>query len=441
MPPNTARHALAVPPEPVLRVMVSELPDPDLASIVIDLKDGVGPDEAAVLSVVLNPTLRAQRAARGVASAELLRAGLLPDPALSVAPDIPSGGATAGAFTGVGVALDWAISDLIDRPARREAARRNERAVDLGILWSESVVAAQARGLVYGLAAAREALSLLDGEIALLAENVVSVKSALASGQMTEVDMAAAQASLDAARTQRTTLDEAFVRSRISLATLMGFPPDACIHEAVSLMDGIEEPPESLSILLCTMERSRFDLMALRRGYDSQEARVRAAILRQFPRLSLGPTFARDTGNLQTFGLGIGIELPVFNANRGEITVERATRELLAREYTARVHAARSELAQELNRLASSQARMRSLQDAAHSQTSLVKTYRVGMALGHVDILSYYQARRDLIETRIARAQAAAEIHTSRLLIDVLAGKQWHRKRGGAGPRAGGEKR
>lgn len=143
---DTLGGSLAVPGDDVLQIMVSELRDPVLASVAIDLRDGVGPDEAAVLAVVLNPSLRALRAARGVASAEMLNAGLLPGPVLSIGADVPSGGVTAGAVTGVAVGLDWAISDLIDRPARKESAQRASEAVDLEDLWSELLVAADDRG-------------------------------------------------------------------------------------------------------------------------------------------------------------------------------------------------------------------------------------------------------------------------------------------------------
>ena len=423
---DTLGGVLATPGEDTLRVMVSELPDPMLSSVVLDLRDGIGPDEAAVLAVVLNPSLRAQRAARGVASAEMLNAGLLPDPTLSVGAELPSGGATSGTVNGVAVGLDWAISDLIDRPARKEAAQRAREAVDLEILWSESLVAAQARGLVYGLAGARRSLVLLDEEIALLQENVTNVQAALDAGQMTEVDWVAARASLDAAVTQHSVLQEEANRAGIELATLIGFPPDADYRADVSLNDELDDSPGSLEDLLAGMEQHRFDLLALRRGYDSQEASVRAAILRQFPRLSLGPTYARDTGNVSTIGIGIGLELPLFNANRGGIAIARATREQLALEYAARVHDARAGIAHALNRLESAQSRMRSLANTERSQASLVSTYRIGLEQGHVDVLSYYQARRDLIETRIARAQSAAEIHASRLMIEVLAGERWH---------------
>jgi len=436
---DSLTHELVVPDEPAIQVLVSQLADPVLSSVVIDLSDGVSPDEAAVLSVVLNPSLRAQRASRGIATAEVLNAGLLPDPVLSISADLPSGGATGGANTGTGIGLDWAMSDLIDRQARIDAADRSKESIDLGILWAETLVSINAKGLVYGVEAGERSLSLLDDEIRLLEENVDRVKVALDAGQMTEVDMAAARASRDAAKTQRTTLNEQLERARIDLATLMGFPPDANVRVKVSLNDELDEPAGALSDLLKTMESDRLDLLALRRGYDSQEAKVRAAILRQFPRFSVGPNLARDTGNLTTVGIGIGIELPIFNANRGEIAIERATRALLAAEYTTRVHEARSGLAQELNRLVSAQSRLTTLHSSEQSQAKLVETYRIGLEQGHVDVLSYYQARRDLIEIRIVEVQTAAQIHNSRLLIEVLSGERWQSETGDGEVQEGAE--
>tara|TARA_R110000744_G_scaffold380529_1_gene501796 strand:+ start:864 stop:2297 length:1434 start_codon:yes stop_codon:yes gene_type:complete len=417
---------LGTPQEAQIRALVSDLPDPLLSTVVIDLSDGVGPDEAAVISVVLNPSLRAQRRSRGISSAEILNAGLLPDPVFSMSADFPSGGATAGTINAYGVGLDWAISDLITRRARVDAAQLSKGSVDLSILWSESLVSIQAKALVYSVASAQQADTLLSDEVSLLQENVVRIQEALDAGLMTEVDMAAALASHDVALTQRTILKEQLEQAQISLATLMGFPPDADIRVDVSLDDELDEPPSRLTELLKTMESNRLDLLALRQGYESQEAHVRAAILQQFPRLSIGPHFARDTGNLSTVGFGIGIELPIFNRNRGEIALARATRELLADEYAALVHEARSGLAEELNRLRFAQERLGTLRSAELSQETLVETYRLGLDRGLVDVLSYYQARRDMIEIRVAQTQTIADIHRSRLLIEVLSGDRWN---------------
>jgi len=73
------------------------------------------------------------------------------------------------------------------------------------------------------------------------------------------------------------------------------------------------------------LAQRRPDLLALQAGYRSQEARVRAAILGQFASITLGITRARDTGSVSTNGFTIGLTLPLFSGNRGEIKIERAT--------------------------------------------------------------------------------------------------------------------
>ena len=69
----------------------------------LDFDDGLSPDEAAVVAVLLNPALRAARAERGLAAAQLLRAGLLPNPELSGNLEFPI--ATEGEVVGYGVGI------------------------------------------------------------------------------------------------------------------------------------------------------------------------------------------------------------------------------------------------------------------------------------------------------------------------------------------------
>jgi len=89
----------------------------------------------------------------------------------------------------------------------------------------------------------------------------------------------------------------------------------------------------------------RLDLIALRRGYDSQEEGLRAAVLAQFPKIGLSLGQATDTSKVRSLNLGITIDLPLFDRNQGVIASETATRQKLFDEYTQRVFEARSDLA------------------------------------------------------------------------------------------------
>jgi outer membrane protein TolC len=95
----------------------------------VDFRQGVSPEDADVLAVVANPDLRAARAQRDLAAAQLLDAGLLPDPVLSYGQDVPVGGSDQGAAkaSSTQVALD--LGSLLTRGLRRSAARAEQQSM------------------------------------------------------------------------------------------------------------------------------------------------------------------------------------------------------------------------------------------------------------------------------------------------------------------------
>ena len=66
-------------------MQAKEIKHPLLKPIDFDIRNGLSPDEAAVLAVIANPKLRASRDERQLAAAQLLQAGILPNPQFSYA--------------------------------------------------------------------------------------------------------------------------------------------------------------------------------------------------------------------------------------------------------------------------------------------------------------------------------------------------------------------
>ena len=88
----------------------------------------------------------------------------------------------------------------------------------------------------------------------------------------------------------------------------------------------------------------RVDLLALQAGYQSQEENLRRAILAQFPSLSAGVDLERDPiEGVNAVGPEVTLTLPIFNRNRGQIAIQRATRDLLRQQYQAQLDAASSQ--------------------------------------------------------------------------------------------------
>ncbi len=85
--------------ETMLRIPASHFQNRSPEQLSIDLGRGIGPDDAATIALYSNPALRSIRDRRGLASAQLIQAGILPNPVVSYERDYVTGGNTLGTKT------------------------------------------------------------------------------------------------------------------------------------------------------------------------------------------------------------------------------------------------------------------------------------------------------------------------------------------------------
>src|SRR5690242_1481931 len=74
---SSAEQPLSDSTVETLRVPASRIHSPGTASQLLDLRSGIGPDEAATIALYSNPALRTIRDRRGLAAAQLIQAGIL----------------------------------------------------------------------------------------------------------------------------------------------------------------------------------------------------------------------------------------------------------------------------------------------------------------------------------------------------------------------------
>jgi outer membrane protein TolC len=437
-----SRVALAAPSVPELRVAAASLHHPYLAPLELDLEDGMTPDEAAVLAVLANPQLAALRAERGLAEAQVLAAGILPNPQLSLGVSLPRGGdPTAVTGSAVGVGLD--LNSLISRGARRRSARLDLEQVDLDIAWQEWQIAQAAR-----LQSLRryylEAQGRLAGQReATLGESLKVATEAAERRLVTEVERAAAETAFNEARALRLEAETEAQAARFELLRLMGFPPDAVFEIRLAQEPG-DLPPlpatsrdetggeETENGLVAGLEARRLDLAALRLGYESQEERVRAAVLSQFPAFNISLGRAKDTAGLVTAEPAISLELPIFDRHQGEIATERATREILRQEYAARLFEARAEVAQLTAAERQVRAQLEQAEAIVAARRQLVETFAQALRFGDADVLTFHDAQIDLLTSELDRLilrQSLAELRVGLATVLGVGGAQDHPER------------
>jgi cobalt-zinc-cadmium efflux system outer membrane protein len=407
-----------------LAIATSEIHHPLLRPVRVDARDGLSPDEAAVAAVVLNPMLRAARDQAGEARAQLLIAGILPNPQLSANMDFLAGGTTAGAQTGTGYGLSWDLRSLLTHGREVQAARADTQAVALDIAWLEWETALAAQSALYDLAARREQVAKAEEISDRLFGQAALMKKAVADRQITMLDSAAIEASANDARATLLGLRQEAEQSRLALNRAIGYPPSANLRlqAGVSLPSRVNVP--SSATLLSGLENRRLDLLALRRGYDSQDAKLRAAILGQFPKINIGLNRAVDTGNVGTFGPSLAIELPIFDRNQGKIALESATRQRLQDEYHARLFEARADIAAALADIRGLNARISQADAALPALRRLVDVSQRAVTAGNAEVSGLYTAQNDLTRKSVEIIQLRQELAKARIALEAAAA--WH---------------
>lgn len=327
-----------------LSVDTSTMPLPALRSHRFDLSHGMDVTDVAILAVANSPDLKLMRDQLGIARAQAFQAGLLPDPQVTINQEYLThpmpGYRTSSAY---GITED--ITSLLLRSTRKAAANAQADQVNLDLLWAEWQTIAQARQLFNQVVSLREQQQRLAAEQAALAPVDGYVRKALQQGNLT-YDAASAGLNAYADATKR--LSDCTVQlhqAEHDLRLLLGLAPDAPLDLTGEPFQA-SPTPDQVEAALADLPRRRPDLLALQAGYKSQEATLRGAIRAQFPALVFGPDHQNDNSGVPSWGFNIGVTLPLFDRNRGNIAIEKATRQQLKDDYENRVLATRNDIRQ-----------------------------------------------------------------------------------------------
>jgi outer membrane protein TolC len=293
--------------------------------------------------------------------------------------------------------------------------------VDLDVAWQEWQVAQGARLHLFRLAILNRQLAVAREEEQGLQQNVATLKRALNLGYVTIINLSAAQATLQKVHTQLLTIAQQQKQERLALNEALGLPPEQQVPLAASL-NLPSRPLPDLKELMHGIQQRRLDLLALKMGYQSQEERLREAILAQIPKITIGFLHASDTTHVITTGAGIAIDLPIFDRNQGKIAIARATRQQLFDEYISRLFTARADVARLLTDMASVRQRIKSVEESIATLKHLVQVYHRALLEGNADVLTYYNARDQLISQTIALLTLKRHLADQTIALEIAAG-------------------
>ena len=400
-----------------------------LPAFPIDLSAALDSNAVATLAVLHNPDLSALRATLGVADAQVFAAGLMPDPVFNVGADKVLSGPDQ--LNNLSAALGFDLNFLRTRGVRITQARAAAAQARMDVAWAEWQTAGEARLLVERV----NSLQLLQAQAAnnqqLAASMLASMQKAARQGDVAVTQMQVTAAAANVAEQAAIQVQGDLAAARLELNALLGLPADFTL-QLVPAVGGMEAAMATslpdLETLYSQAALARADLVALRLGYDAQEAAVHKAVLDQFPGLNLAITGSRDTSGNRLLGPALDFSLPLWNRNRGGIAIEKATRAVLQKEYAARLLQTRADLAAALANIALAYRQQQGLQNGLADLQQLAKSNRTASSRGDVPVTAAVAAEQNLFERQSQLLQAQQSVAEHMIALELLSGAardQW----------------
>lgn len=327
------------------------------------------------------------------------------DPVLTLGPQLGFGSVAAGReLTGIaGLALAIPLGD------RRAAADALDRAraetLRIDALLTARSLHLDLRGHLARLALGRTRREQLAGFATDAARGLDILRRAVELGRGTALDLALVE--LETARAEAAVLevDASLQDEEATLARLTGVAATRFAHLAPSLAPSLPDAIPDAAALRAALVRSHPELVRRRCDHELAERRLRLEIERQYPDLTLGPTYQPDPGSdIDVVTIGVGLQIPLFARNRKEIAAARAARAEARERYDTAASRALAELDAALAAIERTRSRSRTFAErilpVAERHAELAQR---AVAAGEADALRALEIQRS---ARLLRAEA-----------------------------------
>jgi outer membrane protein, heavy metal efflux system len=383
----------------------------------IDVSKPLSVVQIGLLAVLNDPDLKSERGQMDVALAKLLQATLVPNPSANFAVGALLGG--PGSASSIAGGLSEDLVAIILRHAHVQSARAGVAQINADLLWSEWQVAQKARQLAVEIYSGGRSIALTGHELRLLTDEIAQVRAAISAGNLTLTALSPLLSASAAAGDSLAALRLEQLKNWQALDALLGLVPDVRFAIARPVFGPL---PADLDRLAAELPERRPDLAALRFGYRSAEADVRATILAQFPPFTLGGAGGRDTTAVISGGPTFDLALPVFDRNQGQIAQSRATRLALREQYQARLDAAVANTHALAAQIATLSADLATSGKAEAAANRLATTARLAYAQGNLDQRSLTDYETTALERALQVVAFERQLGKDRISLEVELG-------------------
>jgi len=335
----------------------------------------------------------------------------LPNPSISLLPTFTDFGELLGSDKfGVEAALGWAV--LLGGKRRLtddlNAIRADGAFVELGAVEREEYLALR-REFLRLAAAARVVQARRD-----LESNVVAslefMKRLVEAAQATALDVREFELETYEAEANVIEATEVQFEAMTDLGARTGVTGDVF---RAGEFPGLPSEVPSMRQLQDLMARGHPELARARAEYAIAEKELRLEVAHQYPNLDLGVTYERN-GGVDQWGLGFGIEIPVFDRNQPGIARATAHRAEIRTRFETRVNRQLAAIEQAYRRLTARQRRLEIMETKVKPAAArTLELARRTLESGAANALRFLTVMREQMRLRIEMVESEMAVYAA----------------------------
>jgi outer membrane protein, heavy metal efflux system len=284
-----------------------------------------------------NPSMDNARWNWKEAEAGIITAGGRPNPSLSFSPQYVTNRTPGSTPWVLGFSFDIPIETAGKRGYRIAEAKGRSDAARFALADAAWTVRSVLRDALLDYFTAVRRDGILGERVNIQAEMLTLLKERLAVGEVSEPDVTRASVDYDRSLISAREAQSKLIQARAKVAGAIGVP--------VSALDGIDlsvglfnTPPPLGNFPLPALRRealtNRADILEALARYAASQSKLQLEIAKQYPDVHIGPGYIYDQGE-NKWEIGITVELPVLNRNRGPIAEAEAARSGAAARFSA----------------------------------------------------------------------------------------------------------